>query len=286
MKKRRVKLEIKANLVKELREKTGVGMMDCKKALLEAGGDFAKAVKILKGLGLAAAAKRAGRATNEGRIFIEKNGPKAVIAELSCETDFVAKNADFKTLGKEICINIIEKGLTSSEDQGLKELINTTIGKIKENITLKRFKVLNTSTSELFSDYIHDEGRIGVIVKLALGEPALKENEKIKELAFNLALHVAAFAPSFISSSMIDKAYIQEQEEIFWKQARGLDKPENVLEGIVKGKMKKHFSEICFLEQNYVRDEKIKVQQVINNISKEVATGITIVDFVYYKVGQ
>jgi len=280
-------VEIKATDVKNLRDKTGAGMMDCKKALVEAGGDFAKAEKILKGLGLAAAAKRAGRATNEGRIFISKNSQKAVVLELSCETDFVAKNDDFKALGNELCAKIIEKSISSpGEDNDLETSIKNTIGKIKENIMLKRFKVLETDDNELFSDYIHGEGRIGVLVKLSSADVSLKENESVKELAFNLALHVAAFAPLFISSANVPESYKKEQEEIFWKQAKALGKPENVLEGIVKGKMKKHFSEICFLEQNYVKDEKMKVQQVLDNMSKEIGSTISFVDFIYYKVGQ
>jgi elongation factor Ts len=279
-------VEIKASDVKNLRKKTGAGMMDCKKALVEAVGDFTKAEKILKGLGLAAAAKRAGRATNEGRIFIGKNTQKTVVLELSCETDFVAKNDDFKTLGDELCTKIIQKDIASAEDNELQTSIKDTIGKIKENIALKRFKVLKADKNIIFSDYIHGEGRIGVCVKINLSDESLKENEQVKELAFNLALHVAAFAPLFISSADVSESYKKEQEEIFWKQAKGLGKPENVLEGIVKGKLRKHFSEICLLEQNYVRDEKLKVQQVLDNISKQIGTTISIDDYIYFKVGQ
>jgi elongation factor Ts len=279
-------VEIKASDVKNLREKTGAGMMDCKKALVEAAGDFTKAEKILKGLGLAAAAKRAGRATNEGRIFIGKNTQKTVVLELSCETDFVAKNDDFKTLGDELCTKIIQKDISSTDDSELEALVKDAIGKIKENIALKRFKVLEADKNTILSDYIHGEGRIGVCVKTTVTDESLKDNEQVKELVFNLALHVAAFAPLFISSADVSESYKKEQEEIFWKQAKGLGKPENVLEGIVKGKLRKHFSEICLLEQNYVRDEKLKVQQVLDNISKQIGTTISIVDFIYYKVGQ
>ncbi|MBN1797310.1 MAG: elongation factor Ts [Spirochaetales bacterium] len=279
-------MEIKASDVKNLRDKTGAGMMDCKKALVEAGGDFSKAEKILKSLGLAAAAKRAGRATNEGRIFINENSQQGVVLELSCETDFVAKNDDFKTLGNSLCAKIIEKNISSIEDNELETSIKDTIGKIKENIMLKRFKVLEADNDELFSSYIHGEGRIGVLVKLKIADAALKDNETVKELAFNLALHVAAFAPLFISSADVPDNYKKEQEEIFQKQAQSLGKPENVLQGIVKGKLKKHFSEICFLDQNYVKDEKMKVQQTLDTIGKEVGSTISIVDFIYYRVGQ
>jgi elongation factor Ts len=279
-------VEITATDVKNLREKTGAGMMDCKKALVESGGDFTKAEKYLKGLGLAAAAKRAGRTTNEGRIFIETRSGRSVILELSCETDFVAKNEDFKALGKKLCGVISENNLTSAEDETLAAMVKETVGIIKENIMLKRFKVIETAANEVLSEYIHGEGRIGVVVKLALGEASVKENQVIKELAFNLALHTAAFAPLFISADMVPDSYKKEQEEIFWKQAQSLGKPEKVLEGIVKGKMAKHLAEICFLEQNYVKDEKIKVRQILEQTGKEAGTTLTIADFAYYKVGQ
>ncbi|MEJ2665168.1 MAG: translation elongation factor Ts [Spirochaetia bacterium] len=279
-------MEIKANDVKNLREKTGAGMMDCKKALVEAGGDFAKAEKILKGLGLAAAAKRAGRVTNEGRIFIQKQAQKAVMLELSCETDFVAKNDDFKELGKKLCGIISENNVSSPDDTIVADPVKDTIGIIKENIMLKRFKVIDAADNEILSDYIHGEGRIGVVVKLALGDASLKDNQAVKELAFDLALHTAAFAPLYLSGDMVPESYKKEQEEIFWKQAQSLGKPEKVLEGIVKGKLAKHFAEICFLEQNFVKDEKIKVRKYLEQVGKENGTTVSITDFAYYKVGQ
>jgi elongation factor Ts len=279
-------VEIKANDVKNLREKTGAGMMDCKKALVEAGGDFAKAEKILKGLGLAAAAKRAGRVTNEGRIFIQKQAQKAVMLELSCETDFVAKNDDFKELGKKLCGIISENNVSSPADTIVADPVKDTIGIIKENIMLKRFKVIDAADNEILSDYIHGEGRIGVVVKLALGDASLKDNQAVKELAFDLALHTAAFAPLYLSGDMVPESYKKEQEEIFWKQAQSLGKPEKVLEGIVKGKLAKHFAEICLLEQNFVKDEKIKVRKYLEQVGKENGTTVSITDFAYYKVGQ
>lgn len=277
-------MEIKASMVKELREATGAGMMDCKKALVQAGGDFEKAEKILKELGLAAAKKRDGRATNEGRIFTKIAGNRGIILELSCETDFVAKNKDFIALGEK-CLSIInEKNLTEiTEDLTL--CVKDTIARIKENLILKRFKVIEAKDDELLVDYIHGEGRIGVIVMLSAGDPSLKDNENVKTTAFDLALHTAAFAPLYLDRNSVDPDYLKEQEEIFLKQAEKLDKPEKVIQGIVKGKVNKHLAEICFVDQGFVRDEKQKVSAVLKNLGKEVGGEINITDFLYYKLG-
>ena len=277
-------MEIKASIVKELREKTGAGMMDCKKALVQAQGDFAKAEKILKELGLAAAKKRDGRTTKEGRIFSTISQNKGILLELSCETDFVAKNKDFIALGEK-CISIIdEKNLTGYTDE-LDACVKDTLALIKENLALKRFKVIEAKDDEILIDYIHGEGRIGVIVKLKVGDPGLKENEKVKQTAFDLALHVAAFGPLYLDRNGVNPEYLKEQEEIFTKQAEKLGKPEKVITGIVKGKINKHLAEICFLDQGFVRDEKLKVSVVLKNLGKEVGGEINIADFLYFKLG-
>ncbi|MBN2534057.1 MAG: translation elongation factor Ts [Spirochaetales bacterium] len=277
-------MEIKASMVKELREITGAGMMECKKALVQADGDFAKAEKILKELGLAAAKKRDGRATNEGRIFSRLDGNRGILLELSCETDFVAKNKDFIALGEKCLDIIIEKNLTEiTEDLNL--CVKDTIARIKENIILKRFKVIEAKDDEFLVDYIH-ESKIGVIIKFSSGgNPALKNNEKVKTTTFDLALHAAAFAPLYLDRDKINPEYLKEQEEIFKKQAGKLDKPEKVIQGIVKGKLNNHIAEICFVEQGFVRDDKLKVSTVLKNLGKEAGGTISITDFLYFKLG-
>ncbi len=282
-------VEIKASDVKRLREKTGAGMMDCKKALVQAEGDFAKAEKILKELGLAAAQKRGGRTTKEGQIFSKIEGNKGVVLELNSETDFVAKNKEFVALGEKLASIILEKEL-SEKDEELDGYITDAIGKIKENIELKRFKILKAKVAdEYLVNYIHrvgDIGRIAVLILFSLGKPELKENEKFKETAFDIALHTAAYSPLFLSRDKVDEAYLKEQEEIFTKQAEKLDKPANVIQGIVKGKLNKHLSEICLLEQAFVKDQNLKVSKVLENLSKELGGDIKIKDFVYFKLGE
>jgi elongation factor Ts len=278
-------VEIKAADVKKLREKTGAGMLDCKKALTEAQGDFAGAEKILKELGLAAAAKRSGRATNEGRIFTAVGDKLAVAVELACETDFVARNQDFIALGKDIADTILSKGLTETNPE-LEEKIQVAVGKIKENMSLKRFKTLSIEDNEMVRDYIHGEGNIGVIVKLKADKAEILEKDVVKEFAFDCALHVAAFKPLFLNRDAVDAAYKQEQEEISRKQAESLEKPANVLDGIIKGKMNKHFSEICLLDQGFVKEEKKSVSAKLKEVAKEAGGSLEITDYVYYKVGD
>ncbi|MBN1696267.1 MAG: translation elongation factor Ts [Spirochaetales bacterium] len=278
-------MEIKAQDVKNLREATGAGMMDCKKALVTSNGDFKKAEKYLKEQGLAAAQKRAHRATNEGRIFSRVSPDMGILLELSCETDFVAKNKDFIALGEKLVAIINDKKLTAPSDE-LEACVKDVIAVIKENLVLRRFEVLKAGQDELLVQYIHGEGRIGVIVKLKVSEPALKENEKVKQTAFDLALHVAAFAPLYLSAGNVEEEYMKEQEEIFMKQAEKTGKPENVLKGIVKGKMNKHLADICLLDQAFVKDEKKNVASVLKDLGKEVGGNIEITDYLYFKIGS
>ncbi len=278
-------MEIKAIEVKKLRDKTGAGMMDCKRALQEAQGDAAKALKILKELGLAAAAKRAGRATNEGRVATALSKDAAAYLELLCETDFVAKNEDFKAAGVALARYVMEKN-PSAVDKQMEEIVGAIAGKIKENITIRRFQRITAGENEFFSDYIHGEGKIGVIVKLSVADQSKMEDQGIRELAFNLALHIAAFSPLYLSEEKIDAAYIKEQEEIFIKQSQALGKPENVTLGIAKGKLKKHFAEICLMDQGFVKDEKLTVHKVIEETGKAAGTTVAVTDFLYVKMGE
>lgn len=279
-------MDIKATDVKKLREKTGAGMLDCKKALVEAEGDFDQAEKLLKEKGLAAAAKRSERATNEGRIFTKVDGTKAAIIELSCETDFVARNADFISLGHEIAADVTASELSADAPE-LVEKVKDAVGRIKENMSLRRAETIRADENEFFTDYIHgDTGRIGVVVRIKTEKPELKDNETVKQFAHDIALHVAAFRPRFRSESDVSETYLKEQEEIFTTQAQQLDKPENVVAGIVKGKMKKHLSEICLMDQGFVKDEKRSVAAVAKDISNEVGGNVEVSGFLYYSVGQ
>jgi elongation factor Ts len=279
-------MEIKASDVKTLREKTGAGMMDCKKALTEAGGDFTRAEKILKELGLAAAAKRGGRATNEGRVFTHVADGRAAILELSCETDFVARNTDFVDLGNGIVAQMVETGKPAT-DPAFAERVNEAMTMIKENMAVRRGEIVEADATEIIMDYIHGEsGRIGVLVKVKVDKPELASHEVLKAFAFDTALHVAAFRPTFLSVDTADPTYVSEQESIFAAQAKALGKPENVTKGIASGKLKKHLGEICLVEQAFVKDEKRTVAQVARDLGKELGANVEVSGFVYYMVGE
>ena len=278
-------MAISASDVKALREKTGAGMMDCKKALTEANGDFAQAERILKELGLAAAAKRSDRETNEGRVFTLIKDGKAVILELGCETDFVARNTDFIKYGNTLVEKILNENLTEA-NEALTGIVQEAVGIIKENITISRFANITVADDEYVVDYVHGEGTIGVIIKLGLENASLKTNDAVKEFAFDTALHVAAFNPQYLDKESVDPAYLKEQEEIFTTQAKNLGKPENVVAGIVKGKLNKHMSEICLQEQPFVKDDKMSVQKKAEAISKEIGGKIFIKEYIYYGIGK
>jgi len=278
-------VEIKPIDIKKLREQTGAGMMDCKTALKEAEGNLDKAVKILKEKGLAAAAKRSTRATEEGKIFTKITSGKAVILELSCETDFVARNENFLKLGESLVEAVIASGATAITED-LSNMVKEAVGKLKENMELKKLKVLDIADDEYVVDYIHGIGNIGTLIKLKSDSKDVLASDAVKEFAFDSALHVAAFNPVALSPEAIDPAYIKEQEEIFTKQAESLDKPEKVIQGIIKGKLSKHMSEICFLNQPFVKDDKKKVAQVLADTAKAAGGKLDITEYVYFRVGE
>jgi elongation factor Ts len=282
-------MEIKANDVKTLREKTGAGMMECKKALVEAKGDFARAEKLLKELGLAAVEKRAGRATNEGKIFVRVLNGKAAMAELSCETDFVARNTDFISCGAEIIDTVLAKGKDAKSEE-LAGFVRDAASVIKENMSLKRYLYIESGSGEYLHEYIHGDGKIGVLVRAKADSPAAFAKESVKALIHDIALHIAAFNPSFLDRTKVSPDYIKEQEGIFKKQLESDErlkgKPANVIEGALKGKLNKHLGEICLLDQGFVRDEKQTVAKVLAAEGNASGCVLSITEFFYFRVGE
>ncbi|MCX7775648.1 MAG: translation elongation factor Ts [Spirochaetaceae bacterium] len=282
-------MEIKASDVKALREKTGAGMMDCKKALTEANGDFAAAEKLLREWGMAGVEKRAGRATNEGRIFVAQNGQELALIELACETDFVARNDDFIKAGTKLAEAALASKATSSNEQ-LEAIVKDIASLIKENITLKRVAYFSAAADENLHAYLHGEGRIGVVVKVKANDAAAFSNEKVNAFVHDLALHVAAFNPMFLDESRVPEAWLAEQKEIFAKQVeldeKMKNKPANVIDGILKGKIRKLLAEVCLVDQGFVRDEKITVAAALAQVAKETSFSLSISDYYFAKVGQ
>ena len=281
-------MAINAADVKKLRDITGAGMMDCKKALTEANGDFAQAEKILKEMGLAAVAKRQDRATENGRVFVKSENGKAVVLSLSCETDFVAGNAEFAKLGEDLCSVILAKGYTEINEE-LEGMVNALIAVIKENMHLVRFSVYDVAADEYAATYIHGNGAVAVLVLLKSDKPEIFKEADVEDIAHNLALHAAAYKPQFLSDKVVDKAYEEEQLAIFAKQVEGdeklASKPENVRQGIIRGKLSKLYKEICFLDQAYVKDDSKSVSQVLAETGKAHGAKLDIVKYCVYQAG-
>ena len=282
-------MEIKSSDIKTLREKTGAGMMDCKRALVEGEGDYASAEKLLREWGMAGVEKRAGRATNEGRIF-SAEGPKALtVVEIVCETDFVARNDDFILAGNKI----VAKALADQSAGAFAELeamVKDIASVIKENIALKRVIRFDAAEGEYLHSYTHGEGKLFVVVKASAASDSVFENGKIKAFIHDVALHVAAFNPMFLDQSVPDKAWVVEQQEIFAKQVeldeKMKNKPAKVVEGILVGKLKKLMSEVCLMDQGFVKDEKMSVAAALAAVKKETGLDFQILQYTYIKVGE
>ena len=284
---------ISAADVKALREKTGAAMMECKNALVETDGDFAKAEKILKEKGLAAVEKRAGRATNSGKVTIKivntDSGSQAAMVEVVAETDFVARNPEFIELGANIADRVLEKKYTEPNDE-LSNMALDLAAKIRENMGLKRIKYITASKEEYLTSYIHGDGAIGIIVKFGADKPELFSKEEVKAFTFSMALHVAAFNPTALNQDSVDASWLKEQEEIFRAQMEQDEsmkgKPANVLENIHKGKVSKFLKDICFMDQGYVKDEKMTVSQALADFNKNNGIKLDILDYYYLRVGE
>jgi len=282
-------VEIKASDIKNLREKTGAGMMDCKKALVEAEGDFALAERKLKEWGLAGVAKRSGRATNEGRVFIAESAGKIAIVEIACETDFVCRNDDFIKGGNGMAAMCLSKGYNAPNAE-LENIVKDMASIIKENITLKRVALAQSGADEYVHSYVHGEGKLAVVIKMKSSKPEAFVKPEVAAFVHDLALHVAAFSPMFVDQSRISADWVKEQEEIFKKQVEGDEKmagkPAKVIEGILAGKLKKLMSEICLVDQGFVKDEKQTVKAFMASVGKAAGAELSVVDYSYVKVGD
>ena len=254
-------MAITASLVKELREKTGVGMMDCKKVLEETNGNIEEAIKSLREKGLSKAAKKSDRSTKEGRIITVVNNQKAVILELNCETDFVASNENFIALGKLISQAILSNDLSTVEEalainvEGSKvnELISDAILQLGENIVIGKFNTFTTDGS--FSSYEHTNGKIGVIVEFTSSIDA--------ETGRDIAMQVAAMNPLYVSSDQVPTADLDNESDILRKQALSEGKPEQVVDKIIQGRLTKFYKENCLIEQTFVKDPDKTIKDLL-----------------------
>ena len=287
-------MEITASMVKELREMTNAGMMDCKKALKETGGDMAKAADYLREKGLAAAAKKASRIAAEGLVgsyFCEKCNAAALV-EVNCETDFVAKTDEFKALVEDICIQVIAANpadvdallaskFVKDETQTVADLITAKVATIGEKITVRRFARYGASENGMVDTYIHMGGKVGVMVELSFTE----KNDELVEVAHDVALQIAAaspVAPEYVRRSEVRADHLEHETEILAAQARNEGKPEKIIEKMVMGRVDKFYKEVCLLEQPFVKDPDLNVEKMI----AAKATGADVIRFVRYKMGE
>lgn len=288
--------EITAAMVKELREKSGAGMMDCKTALVEAGGNMDEAMKILRKKGLAAASKKAGRIAAEGVIQALVRGNVGVMIELNCETDFVANSPDFRAMAQklaEIALNSPARDLDAlrrekwpgdPEGHDVAGLIISKIAIIKENISLRRFVKYESGPNGVVSSYVHANSKIGVLVELeGAGAGSRGAAEAV---AREIAMHVAAAEPRFLRREDITEQDLATEREIARDQALKSGKPESVVEKIVSGKMEKFYGETVLLEQPYIREEKTTIKQLVAQRGKESDTQLSVKRFVRFKVGE
>lgn len=286
--------EISAKLVKELREMTGAGMMECKKALIEADGDLEKAVDVLRTHGLAAATKKAGRATNEGLVIakIADDGRSATLVEVNCETDFVSRNDSFAALANKIAETVLAGQPASLEalnalsfdGSSISEHIIDAIHTIGENIQVSRFVCLEASSGG-FSSYIHGGGRLGIIVKFEFDKAETAAADAFKVVAKDIAMQVAAAHPLAVSQADFAPEVIEKEMSIYKAQAAESGKPENIREQIATGRMKKFFAENALVEQAFIKDNDLSVSQVLAAASKELDDTIAVVDFKRFELG-
>jgi len=268
-------------LIKELRERTGAGMLDCKKALEENGGDIEKAIDWLREKGIAKAAKKSGRVAAEGLVFaaVSADRKKGAILEFNSETDFVAKNDEFKTFGEKLVQLSLEQDLTSEDELKAFELegkkvedhLTELIAKIGENMNIRRLKLV--STDGFVETYIHLGGKIGVLLNVS-GEATPENVEKAK----GVAMHVAAMDPKYLNSEQVTADDLEREKEIARHQLQQEGKPENIIEKILDGKMRKFYEENCLVNQKYVRDDSVTIEKFIAPSS--------IISFDRFKVGE
>lgn len=285
-------MAVSAQIVKELREKTGAGFMDCKKALEETNGDFEKAIKLLREKGLADAQKRAGREAKEGLITVKTadDGNEIVMVEINCETDFVSRTDKFKEFVDETAEMILKGGI-ESVDKITPEIdtkIKENAGSFGENIVLRRIARFKKSDPDrsVFWSYIHLGGKVGVIVEFIVDPPEIKDKESFKDFAKNISLQIASMSPVSISRDDFPENLLNEQREIFAKQAKESGKPEKIIDKIVDGRMNKFFAESCLLEQKYVKNGDITVDQYRKDVEKETGGSIEIKRFARFKLGE
>ena len=292
-------MAITAAMVKELREMTGAGMMDCKKVLTEADGNMEKAVELLREKGLAASAKKAGRIASEGmvEIFLSEDNKVGAIVEVNSETDFVAKNQVFRDYVAAVAKQasettaadmdaFFEEKWALDNQYTVREALSQQVAVIGENLNIRRFEKYEKAQAGKLVSYIHGGGRIGVMIELACENEA----DELVELGKNIAMQIAALNPKFITEADVPAEFIAKETEILTIQAKNdpknAKKPDNIIAKMIEGRLKKELKEFCLVEQPYVKDTDMTVQQYIDSVAKVVGAPISISRIVRFETGE
>jgi elongation factor Ts len=307
--------EISAQLVKQLRERTGAGMMECKKALVEANGDLAEAEVILRKRGIAAATKKESRSTKQGLIasHIGNNGQTGVLVEVNCESDFVARTDDFQSLTADVAAHIAQtkpkyvraEEVTERERANFKahealydqkfahdqnttigELVKTKIAKLGENIAVSRFTIYDVDDRGVVGSYIHTGAQIGVLLEFKLNSATTASKDEFKVLMRDLAMQVAAANPQYVSRDQVPADVLAKERHIQRERALGEGKPEKMVDKIAEGRMSKFYEEVCLLDQPFIRENTISVADLIRTGGSKLGDNFSVSRFVRYKVGD
>ncbi|HSU58416.1 MAG TPA: translation elongation factor Ts [Bryobacteraceae bacterium] len=307
--------EINAQLVKQLRERTGAGMMDCKKALQEANGDIAEAEVVLRKRGIAGASKKESRSTKQGLIsaFISPDHKLGVLVEVNCESDFVARTEDFQSLAGDIAAHIAhtkpkivridevteaeranfkqhealyEQKFTKDQNTTVGEFVKTKIAKLGENINISRFVIYEATGNGVIGDYIHHGAQIGVLLEVNTLSAETAGKGEFQTLVRDIAMQIAAVPAQYVDKGDVPEDVLQKEREIQRDRARGEGKPEKMLEKIAEGRMSKFYEEVCLLEQPFIRENSISVGELIKTAGSKLGDTITVKRFIRYKVGD
>jgi len=285
-------MAVTAQQVKDLREMTGAGMMDCKNVLVETDGDMDKAVELLREKGLAKAAKKAGRIAAQGivKVNFANDGKTASIIEVNSETDFVAKNEEFLEFVGKLADIVLEKDVADVDafmtcsygsEGSVQEVLNSKIAKIGENMNVRRFQRL-TESGCVYAGYTHGGGTIGVVVGFKTEASA----DEIAVMGKDVAMQIASMNPKFVNESEVDADYIESERKILAQQVLNEGKSPDMVDKIVSGKIKKEIKEVCLTEQKFVKDNEMTVKQYVDSVAKAVGKSIEIVSMVRYEVGE
>lgn len=288
-------MSVSASLVKELRERTNAGMMDCKKALEETKGNFDAAIEWLRVKGLSAAAKKAGRIAAEGTVFAQTLGNTGIVVEVNSETDFVARNEGFRNLVLDIAEHItkaanvvgdiLEQAFHKNPTKKIADIMTEATATIGEKIAIRRFEKYTASPDSIVHTYVHGEGKIGVLIEVAASKPEATNNPEVRTFAQDLCLHIAAMNPMAISSEQIPAEVVAKEKEVLKAKNLEQGKKAEMIDKIVEGQIRKFLAENCLVDQAFVKNPDLKISDLAKEVGKKVGADLTVKRFARFELG-